>query len=208
MRALLLDFNGTLSEDEPLLYRIFEELFAEAGKPLTEEEYYAELAGFSDREVIQRWLGREDPALEQRKIDRYRELADGSTVSDEARAAVREAVEQVALAVVSGSARAEIEPVLAAAGIRDAFAVVISLDDVRRGKPDPEGYLLALHLLGVAPSDAAAVEDSEAGVAAAKAAGLYTVGVTTTLPPDRLSEADELAERFDRALIRRLVSSA
>jgi beta-phosphoglucomutase len=208
MRALLLDFNGTLSEDEPLLFQIFQELFAEAGKPLTEEEYYAELAGYSDREVIQRWLGREDPTLEQRKIDRYRELADGSTVSNEARAAVRKAVEQVALAVVSGSARAEIEPVLAAAGIRDAFAVVISLDDVRRGKPDPEGYLLALHLLGVAPSDAAAVEDSEAGVAAAKAAGLYTVGVTTTLSPDRLSEADELAQRFDRALIRRLVSSA
>jgi beta-phosphoglucomutase len=208
MRALLIDFNGTLSEDEPLLCRIFQELFAEAGKPLTEGEYYAELAGYSDREVIQRWLGREDPTLEQRKIDRYRELADGSTVSEEARDAVREAVEQVALAVVSGSARAEIEPVLAAAGIRDAFSVVISLDDVGRGKPDPEGYLLALHLLGVPPSDAAAVEDSEAGVAAAKAAGLYTVGVTTTLSPDRLSEADELSERFDRALIRRLVSSA
>jgi beta-phosphoglucomutase len=207
MRALLLDFNGTLSDDEPLLCRIFQELFAQAGKPLTEEEYYAELAGFSDREVIQRWLGREDPTLEQRKIDRYRELADGSTVSDEARDAVREAVEQIALAVVSGSARAEIEPVLVAAGIRDAFSVVISLDDVRRGKPDPEGYLLALHLLGVAPSDAAAVEDSEPGVAAAKAAGLYTVGVTTTLSPDRLSEADELAERFDRDLIRRLGSS-
>jgi beta-phosphoglucomutase len=208
VRALLLDFNGTLSEDEPLLCRIFQELFEEAGKPLTEEQYYSELAGFSDREVIQRWLGREDPLLEQRKIDRYRELADGSTVTDEARRAVREAAEHVALAVVSGSARAEIEPVLAAAGIRDAFSVVVALDDVRRGKPDPEGYLLALHLLGFAPSDAAAVEDSEAGVAAAKAAGLYTVGVTTTLSSDRLSQADEVVDRFDRDLIRRLVSTA
>jgi beta-phosphoglucomutase len=208
MQALLLDFNGTLSEDEPLLCRIFQELFAEAGKSLTEEQYYSELAGFSDREVIQRWLGREDPVLEQRKIDRYRELADGSTVTDEARRAVREAAERVALGVVSGSARAEIEPVLAAAGIRDAFSVVVALDDVRRGKPDPEGYLLALHLLGFAPGDAAAVEDSEAGVAAAKAAGLYTVGVTTTLSADRLSKADEVVDRFDRDLIRRLVSTA
>jgi beta-phosphoglucomutase len=208
MRALLLDFNGTLSEDEPLLCRIFQELFAEAGKPVTEEEYYAELAGFSDREVIQRWLGREDPALEQRKIDRYRELADGSTVTDEAREAVREAAERVALAIVSGSARAEIEPVLEAAGIRDVFAAIVALDDVRRGKPDPEGYLLALHLLGVEASAAAAVEDSEAGVAAAKAAGLYTVGVMTTLSPDRLAEADEVAKRLERDLIRRLVSSA
>jgi beta-phosphoglucomutase len=208
MRALLFDFNGTLSEDEPLLCQIFQELFAEAGKPVTEEEYYAELAGFSDREVIVRWLGREDRALEQRKIDRYRELADGSTVTDEAREAVREAAEHVGLAVVSGSARAEIEPVLSAAGIRDAFSVVVALDDVRRGKPDPEGYLLALHLLGVDASDAAALEDSEAGVAAAKAAGLYTVAVTTTLPAERLSAADEVANRVERDLIRRLVSSA
>jgi beta-phosphoglucomutase len=208
VRALLLDFNGTLSEDEPLLCRIFQELFAEAGKPVTEEEYYAELAGFSDREVIQRWLGREDAALERRKIERYRELADGSTVTDEARDAVREAAEHVALAIVSGSARAEIEPVLDAAGIRDAFATIVALDDVRRGKPDPEGYLIALHLLGVEPGAAAAVEDSEAGVAAAKAAGVYTVGVTTTLPPERLSRADEVATRLERDLIRRLVSSA
>ena len=208
MRALLLDFNGTLSEDEPILCRIFQELFAEAGKPIGEEEYYEQLAGFSDREVIRLWLGREDPLLEQRKIDRYRELADGSTVSDEAREAVRVAAEEVPLAVVSGSARAEIEPVLEAAGIRDRFTVVVSLDDIRRSKPDPEGYLIALHLLGVEGSAAAAVEDSPAGVAAAKAAGLYTVGVTTTQPAERLAEADEVADGVDRDLIARLLSSA
>jgi HAD superfamily hydrolase (TIGR01509 family) len=208
VRALLLDFNGTLSEDEPILCRIFQELFSEAGKPIGEEEYYAQLAGFSDREVIRIWLGREDPVLEQRKIDRYRELADGSTVSEETRAAVRAAADQVPLAVVSGSARAEIEPVLEAAGIRDAFAAVVSLDDIRRSKPDPEGYLIALHLLGVEPPGAAAVEDSPAGVAAAKAAGLYTVGVTTTQPAERLGEADEVASRVDRDLIARLLSFA
>jgi beta-phosphoglucomutase len=206
MRALLLDFNGTLSEDEPLLCRIFQELFAEAGKPLYEQEYYAELAGFSDREVIHRWLGRYDPVLEQRKIERYLELADGSTISDEAREAVREAAEQVAVAVVSGSARAEIQPVLDAAGLSPSITLLVSSDDIRRSKPDPEGYLIALHLLGANASDATAVEDSEAGVAAAKAAGLYTVGVTTTLPARRLASADLVAGRVDRDLIARLLS--
>ena len=70
MRALLLDFNGTLSEDEPLLCRIFQELFAEAGKPLTEAEYYEQLAGLSDREIIRMWLGRDDPGILARKIAR------------------------------------------------------------------------------------------------------------------------------------------
>ena len=68
MRALLLDFNGTISDDEPLLCRIFMELFADE-KPLNEDEYYERLAGLADREIVQVWLGRDDPALVQRKIE-------------------------------------------------------------------------------------------------------------------------------------------
>jgi HAD superfamily hydrolase (TIGR01509 family) len=158
--------------------------------------------------VIHRWLGRYDPVLERRKIERYLELADGSTISEEARGAVLEAAEQVAVAVVSGSARAEIQPVLDAAGLSPSITLLVSSDDIRRSKPDPEGYLIALHLLGASASDAAAVEDSEAGVAAAKAAGLYTVGVTTTLPAERLASADLVAGRVDRDLIARLLSYA
>jgi beta-phosphoglucomutase len=206
VRALLLDFNGTLSDDEPILCRIFQELFEAEGRPVTEEEYYDRLAGFSDREIIRMWLGRDDPALLERKVERYRELADGSTVREETREAVRYAVGRAELAVVSGSARAEIEPVLEASGLREAFAVIVSVDDIRRSKPDPEGYLLALHLLGVEASEAAAVEDSSAGVTAAKAAGLYCAAVTTTLPAERLAEADEVATRVDRDLIARLLS--
>lgn len=208
MRALLLDFNGTLSEDEPLLCAIFQELFAEAGRPLTEREYYEQLAGLSDREIVQLWLGRDDPAILERKSVRYRQLADGSTVTDEAREAVHAAAEVVPVAVVSGSARAEIEPVLEAAGLAQTVTLIVSADDIARSKPDPEGYLIALQLLEVDAAEAAAIEDSEAGVSAAKAAGLYCVGVTTTQPAKRLSAADELAERVDRPLIARLVSSS
>ena len=206
MRALLLDFNGTLSDDEPLLCRIFQELFEAEGKPVTEGEYYERLAGLSDREIIRIWLGRDDPAMLDRKTARYRELADASTVDHEARRAVRYAAERTTVAVVSGSARAEIEPVLAAAGLSEAITLIVSVDDIARSKPDPEGYLLALHLLGIDGSEAAAVEDSEAGVAAAKAAGLYCAAVATTLPVERLSRADLVAERFDRDLVARLVS--
>jgi beta-phosphoglucomutase len=206
VRALLLDFNGTISEDEPILCEIFQELFDEAGKPLTEGEYYDRLAGFSDREIVRMWLGRDDAALLDRKSARYRQLADGSTVSSETRKAVRAAAEVVPVAIVSGSARTEIEPVLDAAGIAEAITLVVSEDDITRSKPDPEGYLIAVDLLGVEPGGAVAVEDSEAGIAAAKAAGIYCVAVTTTLPRERLSAADEVAERVDRALIARLVS--
>jgi beta-phosphoglucomutase len=206
VKALLLDFNGTLSEDEPILCRIFQELFEEAGRPLSEEDYYGRLVGFSDREIVHMWLGRDDPTLLERKSARYRELADGSTVREEVREAVRFAAERAAVAVVSGSARAEIQPVLEAAGVAESIAVLVAEDDIRRSKPDPEGYLIAMHLLGVGAAEAAAVEDSEAGVAAAKAAGLYCVGVTTTQPAERLAAADEVAPRVDRDLMARLLS--
>lgn len=206
VRALLLDFNGTISEDEPLLCRIFQELFEDAGKPVTEREYYDQLAGFSDEEIIHMWLGREDRELLDRKTRRYRELADGSTVAEETREAVRWAAEQVPVAVVSGSARAEIEPVLEASGLSGSISTLVSVDDIERSKPDPEGYLIALRLLGVGAAQSAAVEDSPAGVAAAKAAGLYCAAVTTSFGPERLDGADEHAKRVDRNLISGLLS--
>lgn len=207
IRALLLDFNGTLSDDEPLLCSIFQELFSELGKPITEAEYYAELAGLSDPEVVEKWLGKPDPDLVGRKIDRYRELsADGSTVSADAREAVRDAAVRVAVAVVSGSARSEIEPVLEAAGLSWSIGELVASEDVERGKPAPDGYLLALELLEIAPDEAVAVEDSDVGIASAKAAGIRCVAVTGTLPPDRLSAADEIIERLDPDFVRRVLA--
>jgi beta-phosphoglucomutase-like phosphatase (HAD superfamily) len=205
VRALLLDFNGTISDDEPLLCRIFIELFSKE-KPLSEREYYERLAGLADREIVRVWLGRDDPALVERKIERYGELADGTTVTQESRDAVEYAAGRAAVAVVSGSARAEIEPVLVQTGLMESIAAIVASDDIRRSKPDPEGYLIALHVLGVTAAEAAAVEDSPAGVQAAKSAGLYCAAVTTTLPAERLSAADEIADRFDRDLIAGLLS--
>ena len=207
MRALLLDFNGTLSDDEPVLCDIFMDLFAEAGKPLTEQEYYAELAGLSDPEIVEKWLGEPRPDLIQEKIARYqREIKTGWTVHITTVMALSEAASHVPVAVVSGSARAEIEWVLRAARALESISLIVAAEDVAHGKPDPEGYRRALHSLRVEPEDGVAVEDSDVGVAAAKAAGLYCIAVTTTMPAERLTEADEIADRFDGDLIRGLLS--
>jgi beta-phosphoglucomutase len=207
--SVLFDFNGTISDDEPLLCAIFQELFADAGKPLSDEEYFDRLAGLSDPEIVVAWLGRDEPALVDRKIARNRErAADGSTVDEETRRAVLFAAEHGPVAVVSGAARSEIEPVLAVAGLRDAVETIVSMEDVSRGKPQADGYLRALELLGLRAEDAVAIEDSPPGVAAAKAAGLRCAALTRTFSAERLGAADLLAGRVDRELIRRLVSSA
>ena len=207
VRALLLDFNGTLSDDEPLLCSIFQELFAELGKPISEAEYFEQLAGLSDPEVVEKWLGSPDSGVVARKIERYRELsADGTTVSPEARQAVLDAADRVAVAVVSGSARSEIKPVLEAAGLTSAIVALVASEDVERGKPAPDGYLCALELLEVDPHEAVAVEDSDVGIAAAKAAGVRCVAVTGTLPLDRLSAADEIINGLDPDFVRRVLA--
>jgi beta-phosphoglucomutase len=206
IRALLLDFNGTISDDEALLCSILQELFAERGKPLSTDEYYERLAGLSDPEIVELWLGPGHDDVVARKIELYRERAgDGETVNPEAREAVAEAAKHVPVVVVSGSARVEVETVLEAAGLSDAVKGVIAAEDVEHGKPAPEGYLRALELLGISAANAVAVEDSDVGVAAAKAAGLHCVAVTGTMSPERLAAADEIVPRLDPELVRRLI---
>jgi HAD superfamily hydrolase (TIGR01509 family) len=210
-RAVIFDFNGTLSHDEPILLAIFQELFAECGRPLSAEEYFDELAGRSDPEIVRTWLGADHPAVDEvieRRVDRYRELADdGSTVPEEVREAVRFAAERVPVAVVSGAARAEIAPVLEAAGLAHLVHVVVAAEDVPVGKPAPDGYVRALELLGggLAASDVLVLEDTDAGIAAAKAAGMRCIAVLGTLPPERLAAADEIVPTLDVSLMQRVL---
>jgi beta-phosphoglucomutase len=208
-RAVVFDFNGTLSDDEPILCEIFQELFAEHGRPLSAREYYDELAGLSDPEIVRTWLGADHPAADDvigQRISRYRErVVNGSSVPQSRRDAVGYAAARVPVGVVSGAARAEIEPVLAAAGLEEHVSFVVAAEDVERGKPHPDGYDRAVALLDVEPSDVLVLEDTEAGVAAAKAAGTRAIAVLGTLAPERLAAAEEIVPAVDVPLMRRLL---
>src|SRR5260221_14051975 len=204
------DFTATLSEDEPILYEIVRELFAEQGRPLSAQEYYDELAGLSDPEIVLTWLGRDQPNVDEivaERVERYRAaVSDGSSIHEHVREAVLFAAERVPLAICSGAARAEIIPVVAAAELASCFRGIVSSDDVVHGKPHPGGDLKALELLdGAAPPAVLGVDDTEAGVASALAAGLRVFAKQGTLDPHRLAAADELIERIDVELMRRLL---
>jgi HAD superfamily hydrolase (TIGR01509 family) len=89
---------------------------------------------------------------------------------------------RVRLGVVTTTWRANVEAVLAAAGLRDAFSLIVGKEDVKAPKPDPAGYRKAVSRLKVAPADAVALEDTSSGLAAARAAGLRAVAVGHRLP--------------------------
>jgi mannitol-1-/sugar-/sorbitol-6-phosphatase len=92
-------------------------------------------------------------------------------------------------AVVTSGSRPVARARLRAAGLREP-AAFITAEDLTRGKPDPEGYLAAAARLGVPPAECLVVEDAPAGAAAARAAGMRLVALTTTHPADDFPDAD------------------
>lgn len=103
----------------------------------------------------------------------------------------------LALALVTGSPASEVDRFLGADQI-GLFDAIISRDDVQRGKPNPEPFQAALDKLDLAPEQALAIENAPLGIRSAKDAGLLTIALTSTLPPEELNEADLVLDSLDR----------
>jgi HAD superfamily hydrolase (TIGR01509 family) len=210
VRAILFDFNGTLSHDEALWAGIYRDVFAAHGRPITAAEYGAELAGLSDEDAVRRWFGPDEDATRTivaetvaRFVDAVR---DEPTVSADAVAAVAAAAEAVPVGIVTTATHDVLDPMLAASGLDALVRFTVTADDVARTKPDPEAYRRALaHLDGVDAGDVLVFEDTPVGVAAATAAGLRCVGVLGTVPADRLAGAEQVVARLDAACVRRFL---
>jgi beta-phosphoglucomutase len=211
--AALFDFNGTLSDDEPLLLQIFGELFPSTRPALTPTRYYRDLAGRSDREIIKALAAEAtDPAetdlaaqLDRRRT-RYRELVDArSPVTDGARELVLALHDRrVRLGIVTGAERADVEYVVERTFTPGTFDVVVTASDVTKGKPDPQGFTVAADALGVGPSDVIVFEDSLPGARAARAAGMYCVCVEGTHTRAELEEeADAVVGALTPSLLAR-----
>jgi HAD superfamily hydrolase (TIGR01549 family) len=116
---------------------------------------------------------------------------------------VRRSATQYPLAIASGALRSEIEFVLERGAIRDCFQVIVAAEDVSECKPDPEGYLKALAQLNAALNaeiqahECLVIEDSLAGIEAAKAAGMRCVAVTNSYAAEELNNADSVVKSLE-----------
>jgi len=202
---VIFDFNGTISDDEPILDRLFQEVFAAEGLPFDSAYYYDRLAGLSDPEIVERALADHgqpaDPVRSARllraKVDRYKEVVSADpTITPEAAAFVRAVADRVPIAIASGALHEEVEHVLEIAGIGSLFTAVICIDDVAHGKPEPDGYLLALERLNagrtdpIVGSEVLVFEDADVGVASAHAAGMRCVAIENPAYHGTLAVAD------------------
>jgi HAD superfamily hydrolase (TIGR01509 family) len=206
IRAVVFDFDGVLANTERLHLLAIQDALAAHGRTLDERTYFDRYLGFGDRDVFVE-LARDlawpldEPTLDglmSLKADRYRRHLDGGdALYPPASACVRCLSPRFALGIASGSLRSEIQHILSGAGLLDAFGAIVGADDVGLGKPAPEPYLKAAQLLGVDPSRAVAIEDSRWGLDSARAAGMRTIGITTTYPALALAPADLIVDSLE-----------
>jgi HAD superfamily hydrolase (TIGR01509 family) len=116
--------------------------------------------------------------------------------------------EGVALALATSSQRERLERTLVAADLDGLFSVTVAGDEVAHGKPAPDGYLSAARLLGVDPADCVAVEDSQAGIDAAKDAGMLVLAVLRPGLLQALNGADLFADAVSIGNVTRLLGGS
>jgi beta-phosphoglucomutase len=212
LQAVIFDFDGVITDSEILHFRAFNAVLAQYSFQLTKQEYYRDYLGMTDADCYRALIaeGRlpiaeaQIPGLVRQKTQVFERLArtEGKII-----AGVREfldvlAAARVPTAICSGALRAEIELILEEAQLRHHFDVVVSAEEVKHGKPDPEGFRLALQKLNalwtepVAPQHCVVVEDSHWGLKAARAAHMHTVAVTNTYDAAQLKQADKVVARL------------
>jgi HAD superfamily hydrolase (TIGR01509 family) len=201
--GVVFDCDGTLVDSEPLSGEAWRRIVGPLGYEITNEDlaavtgfpyvrthaYIAERVALPTPEALLPELNRELFALIDSRLEPF---ADAIEAVEELQA------RGIAVAVASSSVRERLNRTLAAAGLR--FEITIAGDEVEHGKPAPDMFLEAARRLGLPPQRCVAVEDSPPGVAAARAAGMPTLGVARHAGTD-LSAATNVVERITAAAI-------
>lgn len=206
LRAVIFDFDGVVADSEPVHFAVFQRILGELGFFLSREEYYGDYLGYDDKGCFAAFLAAHGRPASREMIDQLvarkaavylQYIRQQLVIFPGVREFVREAARGHQLAICSGALRHEIELILTEAGIRHEFEHITSSEDVRQGKPHPEGFLHALHALnhGAADSGLTAdhclvIEDSLPGIRGGHAAGMKVLAVANTHSMRELQEAD------------------
>lgn len=204
MVPTIFDFNGVLVDDESVHLAAFREVLRPFGVVIDDATYAERYLGFDDAGAFRAMLTDAGKSPSDAEVARliaakkplYMELIAGSLVIFEgAPDIVRRRAKLGPVGIVSGALRDEIEHALRVMGVREEVAFIVSAEDTTRCKPDPEGYILgarelmALAVQGDPMRDPIVIEDSVAGIQAAKAAGFVCAAVAHSYPADVLKAA-------------------
>jgi HAD superfamily hydrolase (TIGR01509 family) len=206
IEAVIFDLDGVIVDSEIWWDEVRRDFAARHGKAWTADDQAA-VMGANSRQWSQTMRDRLGLDLSAEKIereivdgvvDRYRR--EGAPQIDGAVATVRRVAARWPIAVASSAHRDVIDATLDATGLADVFGVVVSSDDVERGKPEPDVYIEAANRLQASPGACLVIEDSYNGVRAARAAGMVVVLVPNASVPPRPGThdlADAVIDRLD-----------
>jgi HAD superfamily hydrolase (TIGR01509 family) len=216
----IFDHDGVLVDSLEFHQEAWFEMGRRTGLNFT-PEFIHDTFGMTNPTIFRRLLGDSlSPAQIQRysdlKEECYRDLARGRIYLMNGVRAVLDALTDhgVKLAIGSSGVRPNLDLTVTECGLDGRFAAIASLEDITRGKPDPQVFLVAAAKAGALPVRSVVFEDAPVGIQAAKAAAMYAVGLTTTHPATALAEAgaDEVIDSlvgYDTArLLERLKSRA
>lgn len=219
VQAIVFDFDGVIVNSEPLHLAATQQALATRGIELTTEEYYGRYVGYDDVGMFHQlaidrgliWCSDDLQELLAAKALRFEALeASGALLVPGAAECVRRMEAVAPLAIASGARREEIERILRRLGLHSIFQTIVAAGETPSGKPAPDPYLAAVAKLRADPARAVAVEDTAAGLASARAAGLHCIGITTTFPASKLALADAIVHSMEELtvdLVRGLVET-
>lgn len=217
LRAVIFDFDGVITDSEVLHLRSFNKVLAQYGVQIATKDYYKDYLGLSDIDLLNvlteegllKLAGDQIKNLAEQKKQIYEKLAktEGSIIEG-----VRDFLQMleknnIPMAICSGALLAEIELILEQANMRHFFEVIVSAEQVKKGKPNPDGFLLTLQRLNeeseepVLANRCVVVEDSHWGLEAAKAAGMHTVAITNSYDAKELTMAEKIITRLSELSI-------
>jgi HAD superfamily hydrolase (TIGR01509 family) len=209
LSAVIFDFDGVIVNSEPFHYRAYQELLAPEGKGYTWAEYLSDFIGFDDRDAFRtayRRRGEQLPECRLNELVMAKSVIFQRLIRTEGIPAYPGAVEliralsaRLPLGLCSGALRSDIQPVLERLGIPDAMRVIVTAEDVHVSKPDPACYVDCVRRLAAAfpdrlirAADSLAIEDTPAGIEAARGAGLRVLAVASTHAREQLAAADRV----------------
>ena len=208
LKAVVFDFDGIIVDSEPLHFRAFQKVLEPLGAGFSWDEYIAKYMGFDDRDAFREACRAGQIPLDDARLAKliatkaalfHEVAAEGVVAYPGVVELIKSLSGVVPLAFCSGALRSDIEPVLCMLSLETAFDCMVTAEEVAASKPDPASYRLAVQRLqqhfpdkGITPAETVAIEDTPAGIASAKGAGLKVLSVTNSYPASELVAADSV----------------
>jgi len=208
LQGVVFDMNGVIIDDERIHQQSWRYFCRKYGFKLTEDEFKNKVFGRTEADTLAYLF---KSKLSDNQVSQYSNeristiiqvVKDTVKIATGLKQFLQELHDQsIPLAIATSSRKPYTDFIIDFLEIRPFFKSIITAEDIKKGKPDPEIYLLAAHRLSVSPKNCLAFEDSLSGIKSAKRAGMKVIGIATTHRPEELTSANMVINSFQEVTV-------